>query len=120
MFELVKEKKIKDYFVKMYKSNESIDKALDIIVNSDIPFKYVYVSENADVGLKMCSGEYSFVSFMENYDKITDYADSYHFALKEKKAFIDVDMEHSSIFLFSDDKEDDLNNMISMSKGESK
>lgn len=117
MFELYDVKKLDKNFMKTYKSKESIYFLLDKIANSGIPFEYVDIVENQDVGLNRYNGKYSLDSFLEIYEEAN--GDEYWFKFKGEDKYIYTNVLTEYVFLFTDNEQDDLNKMVDKKKTKS-
>ncbi len=103
-----------EYTMKGYTFDESIYDVIDKVMNSNIVFNKVTISDSGDVGMKLFDREYTYEKFLDIYDKLRSKMDGFALHFADGTGFIDFDIESNCIILVSKDFTLDLNDLIKL------
>lgn len=115
MFNKKFEREYRNNYYKGYSSDSSIYEVINIIMNSDISFKSVTLSDRGDVGLKYFGGEYSYEKFCIIYEDIKSDIDTLSFNFLDNSGSIEVSISDKTIILVTNNINLDINDLLKKS-----
>ena len=112
MFTKTLDSKYNDYYMKFYEYDSSIYDAIDLIINSEINFSKVNISDKGDLGMKYFGGKYSFDDFIQIYKGIKLDIDTLSLYFGDDLNIIQISTDSKDIILFTKNQNLDLNDLL--------